>query len=325
MNARHPIQLMILILSSLLLCPIWTAYAQTNEDIIVLVNETPITRHDLQMEADLLEAEMRHRNRILPRHQKAKLSRQLVENLIKRELLYQRAHQQKIGIRNRWVDKAIADLKADLKSSSGFKAYLKNAHINEKQLRARIQKGLIVHRLLHREVLRQIKVSEAEMQAFYRENPDFFRRKEQVRVRQILIAVDSQNDISNRGDALLRIQAIQNKLNAGGNFAALAIEYSEDKSRAVGGDLGYLQRNQMVDTFADAAFTLQIGEISDIIETRIGYHLIQMVDRIPPSQLAYREARTKIERTLRRNKEKKATNAYLAKLKRQASIKRMIQ
>lgn len=325
MNDRHPIQLMILILSSLLLYPVWTAYAQTNEDIIVFVNETPITRQDLQMEADLLDAEMRHRNRILPRHQKAKLSRQLVENLVERELLYQSAQQKKIEIRNRWVDRAIADLKTDLKSASGFKAYLKNARMNEKQLRARIQKGLIVRRLLRREVLRQIKVSEAEMQAFYRENPDFFQRKEQVRIRQILIAVDLQDGISNRGDALLRIQAIQKKLNEGGNFAALAIEYSEDKSSVMGGDLGYLQRNQMVETFADAAFSLQTGEISDIIETRIGYHLIQMVDRIPPSQLAYREARTKIERTLRRDKEKKATSAYLAKLKRQASIKRMIQ
>jgi parvulin-like peptidyl-prolyl isomerase len=316
---------MILILSSLLLYPAWTASAQTNEDIIVLVNETPIRRQDLQMEADLLDAEMRRRNRILSKHQKAKLSRQLVENLIERELFYQSAQQKKIEIRNRWVDRAIADLKADLKSASGFKAYLKNAHMNEKQLRARIQKGLVVRRLLRREVLRQIKVSEAEMQAFYRENPDFFQRKEQVRIRQILIAVDMQDDTSNRGDALLRIQAIQKKLNEGGNFAALAIEYSEDKSSAVGGDLGYLQRNQMVDTFADAAYSLQIGEISDIIETRIGYHLIQMVDRIPPSQMPYREARTKIERTLRRDKEKKATNAYLAKLKRRASIKRMIQ
>ena len=325
MNDRHKIQLMILMVSSLLLSPIWTAYAQTNEDIIVLVNETPITRQDLQMEADLLDAEMRHRNRILPGHQKAKLSRPLVENLIERELLYQNAQQKKIEIQNRWVDRAIADLKADLKSASAFNTYLKNAHINEKQLRARIQKGLIVRRLLHREVLRQIKVSEAEMQVFYRENPDFFHRKEQVRIRQIMIAVDPQDDISKRGDALLRIQAIQKRLSEGDNFAALAIAYSEDKSSAVGGDLGYLQRNQMIETFADAAFSLQTGEISDVIETRIGYHLIQMVDRIPPSGLAYREARTKIERTLRRNKEKKATDAYLGKLKRRASIKRMIQ
>ena len=271
----------------------------------------------------MLDAEMRHRNTALSKRRLEKLKRQLVENLIERELLYQRAQQKKIEIRNRWVDRAIMDLKNELKIKSGYQAYLEDAKISETDLKTRIRKGLIVRRLLRRDVIRQIKVSEAEMQAFYRNHPEYFQRREQVRVRQIMVAFDKRGDHSDRAKALLRIQTIQDKLKQGGNFAALALDYSEDNSRTNGGDLGYLQRDHMVPAFADAAFSLKPGQVSDIVETPLGYHLIKMVDRVPSSQRAYRNTRTKIERTLRRNKEKKATDTYLAKLKRQASITRL--
>lgn len=311
------------LLSAFLLSPILFSISPTQAEALVVVNQATISRQDLDQEMALLDAELQYRNHTLSKHQMAKLSSQLLENLIERELLYQRAQQRKIEIRDRWVDRAIADLKAELKSNTGFKAYLDKAHLDEVQLRTRIQKGLIVRRLLRRDVIRQIKVSEAEMQAFYRKHPEFFQRHEQIRVRQIMIAVNPPGDVSKRGDALLRMQAIQKQILDGGNFAALAIQFSEDKSSINGGDLGYLQRDQMIANFAEIAFSLSPGEVSEIIETHQGYHLIQLVDRIPFSQMAYRNARTKIERTLRRDKEESAADAYLSRLKRQASIKRL--
>lgn len=303
-------------------CTTALSAAIADENILAIVNETRITRQDLDQEISLLAAELHHRNTALSPRRLARLKGQLVENLIDRELLFQKAQQKKIQIRNRWVDQAVADLKTDLKVTSGYRAYLRDARISEKELRSRIRKGLIIRRLLRRDVIRQIKVGESEMQAFYRNHPEYFKRREQVRVRQIMVAFDSKGQHGGRGEALLKIQRIQNKLQQHGNFAALALDLSEDNSRTRGGDLGYLQRDQMIAAFADAAFSLQPGQVSDIVETRLGFHLIKMVDRIPSSQMAYRNARGKIERTLRRNKEKKATDRFLARLKRQAAITR---
>jgi peptidyl-prolyl cis-trans isomerase C len=306
------------------LCTIAPSAAVTADDVLAVVNETRITRQDLAQEMSLLSAEMRHRNTALSARRLARLRRQLVDNLIARELLYQQAQQKKIQIRSRWVDRAVIDLKNELKTKSvGYETYLEEAHISEDTLKERIRKGLIIRRLLRRDVIRQIKVSEAEMQAFYRNHPEYFQRREQIRVQQIMVAFDNKGKRTSRGDALLRIQTIQNKLKQGGNFAALALDYSEDNSRTRGGDLGYLQRDQMLTTFADAAFSLKPGQVSDIVETHLGYHLIKMVDRIPSSQMAYRNTRSKIERTLRRNKENRATDTYLSRLKRLAAITRL--
>lgn len=295
---------------------------QASQQPLATVNGTAITSGQVRREAAILQADMRLRRLLLPQELIGEEDRPMVELLIDRELLYQRAQQRGIAISHKWVERALADLKDKIGNASGFDAYLKNIDLDEAQLRERISKGLIIRRLLHREVIRQIKVSEREMQAFYKKHPDFFIRRDQIRVRQIFIAADRSEDAASRGAALLRIQSIQNQLKQGANFTVLALEYSEDPSKARGGDLGYLERTEMIPAFADAAFALQPGQISDIVETPLGYHLIQLVDRIPTKQMAYRNARWKIERTLRRNKEEAAVADYLAQLKRQAVIKR---
>jgi parvulin-like peptidyl-prolyl isomerase len=301
-----------LALATACLCTAASSAAAANDDVLAVVNETRITRQDLAQEMSLLAAEMRLRNTTLSARRLARLRRQLLDNLIERELLYQQAQQKKIQIQSPWVNRAVLDLKNELKSKSiEYEDYLHSAHLSEEALKNR------------RDVIRPVKVSEAEMQAFYRNHPEYFQRRERVRVRQIMVAFDQKGDPTGRGEALLRIQQIQDKIKQGGNFAALALDYSEDNSRTRGGDLGYLQRDQMLKAFADAAFSLKPGQVSDIVETHLGYHLIKMVDRIPASQMAYRNVRSKIERTLRRNKENRAADTYLAKLKRQAAITRM--
>jgi len=305
---------------AVLICLVTPSLGQPSQDQLAVVNAVAITGQDVEQEVALIAADIQLRNLMWTRQQITGISNQILETIIDRELLYQRAQLRNIKIRSRWIERALMDLKAKVGSTEAFDAYLKSIGFSEEQLRERIQKGLIVKRLLHREVIRQIKVSEAEMQAFFSRHPEFFIHKDQARVRQIFVAFPQAGDVSARGDALLRIQSIQERLRQGMDFAALALEYSEDPSKARGGDLGYLERTQMIPSFAEAAFALQPGEISDIVESRIGYHLIKMVDRIPTSQMAYRNARSKIERTLRRNKEKAAAADYLAKLKNQATI-----
>lgn len=309
--------------AGLLLMALSTATIAGAEDTIQVLNPVAtvngfiITPQDLDQETGLLMAEMDVRNQPMSIQQAEGFRSQLIENLIERELLYQQAQQKNIKIRSVWVDRAVIELKRRLRRIGTMESYLEMSGLNDDQLRERIRKGLIVKRLLHREVLKRVKVSESQMQAFYQQNPRLFRREEQVRARHILIRTEGK---ASPEDALLQIRAIQIKLRQGADFAVTALEYSECPSKNRGGDLGYFTRDQMVSAFSEAAFALAPGEISDIITTRYGYHLIQLVDRRPPTQMDYKDVRKKIERTLRQLKEKNAAENYLSGLRARATI-----
>ncbi len=325
MSSRNPTLRIWIITLSILSAMAATAAAAPSDQVIAKVNDVAITMQDLALEQAQVMTEMQRRNHPMGADRVDALKKELLETLIERELLYQKARERDLQIRNRWVERLLDELKEKIGGNNGYRSFLASVGLDEPGLKERMRRGLVVQRLLRRDVVRRIKVSEAEMQVFFRQHPEYFVRREQVRVRHILIAVDDPSDVEMRGRALLRIQAIQNMLSEGTAFAALALEHSDDPSKSRGGDLGYQTRDRLIPAFAQAAFSLQPGEVSNIVETHLGYHLIQMIDRLPASPMAYRNARDKIERTLRRNKEKKAADAYLARLRKTADIRRLVQ
>lgn len=302
--------------------PCFVPKAEADTTPLAIVNGTPITNTDLEWEMKQLETEMRLRNRPLNDQQIQALRGQLIENLIEREVLYQHAKAENIHIRSQSIASSLSELKDQLGGSQALRDYLSSSGMTNAQLKERLAKGLSVQYLLRKEPIRAIKVSNAETNAYYRQHPELFERGEQVRVRQILISVNNMNDEGRRLAAKEKLETLRRQIENGANFAVLALEYSDGPSKARAGDLGYLTRDQMIASFAAAAFSLKPGEVSDIVETRFGYHLIKMIDRKPPAPLAYIDVREKIERTIRRDKENRAVRNYVAELSSQAEIQR---
>ncbi len=106
-----------------------------------------------------------------------------------------------------------------------------------------------------------------------------FSKPEQVRASHILVKVAPQATREEKDAAREKIKEILEQAKAGKDFAALAKAYSECPSGEKGGDLGYFGRNEMVQPFEDVAFTLPVGVVSDVVETRFGYHLIKVTDK----------------------------------------------
>ncbi|MDA8139894.1 MAG: peptidylprolyl isomerase [Desulfobacteraceae bacterium] len=292
------------------------------ESPLASVNGSIISSKELEWETKQLAIEMRLRNQPLNEQQIRQLRNDLIENLIDRELLYQHAQSKQIQIRPQWVDAALSEFKGKLGGNSALQSFLTEADLSQMQLKERLAKGLTVQRLLRREPVQSIKVSEAEIQAFYRNHKELFQQGEEIRVKHIFVAVNDMNDENRRTEGLEKIKALKARIDQGANFAVLALEYSDCPSKTRSGDLGYLTRDQLTPSFAAAAFELAPDAVSDIVTTRFGYHLIKMIDRRPPSTVAYAEVRDKIERTLRRDKENDAVTNYINKLKRQSEIRR---
>jgi peptidyl-prolyl cis-trans isomerase C len=110
---------------------------------------------------------------------------------------------------------------------------------------------------------------------------------EQVHARHILVKVDPKADATQKAAARKKIEDIQKQLKNGEDFSELAKKASDCPSNAKGGDVGYFGRGQMVKPFEDAAFSLKPGEVSGIVETEFGLHLIKVMDKKPEKIMDY--------------------------------------
>ena len=169
-----------------------------------------------------------------------------------------------------------------------------------------------------------IAVTEADAKKYYDENIKEFQVPEQVRASHILISTkptDPNADPNQvKVQAKRKAEELLKMAKEGADFAALAKENSSCPSAAQGGDLGSFPRGQMVKPFEDAAFALKVGQISDLVETEFGYHIIKVTEHQDPNQIAFDKAKTNIIDQLTQEKRQEAARKYVDSLRQSAKI-----
>jgi peptidyl-prolyl cis-trans isomerase D len=133
--------------------------------------------------------------------------------------------------------------------------------------------------VIHPEDLRdQVNINEMEIRGYYEDNPSMFKQEKEVRARHILFRVPSI--ITEDEEEKIREKALSvlEKARSGQDFSELAREYSEGPTKERGGDLGYFSEGQMVESFEEATFNMEKGQISDLVKTNYGYHIIKVED-----------------------------------------------
>ncbi len=165
-----------------------------------------------------------------------------------------------------------------------------------------------------------IEVTDEEVAAFYNENPQFFETSEQVHARHILFTVDENADEEADASAKAGAEAAHQRAVAGEDFAELAKELSQGPSGPNGGDLGFFEKARMVPAFADAAFALEPGEISPVVKTQFGYHVIKVEDRRGAGTISLDEADARIRQMLTNQKAGDTTAALIETLGEKANL-----
>ena len=149
------------------------------------------------------------------------------------------------------------------------------------------------------QVRQQMTVPVAEIEAFYKQNQAQYSTPEQVHASHILLKTEGKDEAAVRTQA----EAVLARVKAGEDFAALAKQYSEDDTNnATGGDLDYFGRGSMVPEFEQAAFAMKPGEISDLVKTSFGFHIIKLIDRRDAATRPLTELRAEIEDQLKAQK-----------------------
>jgi peptidyl-prolyl cis-trans isomerase C len=251
-----------------------------------------------------------------------------LDHLIVNKILEQMATPEERSQTKEQVDGAFADARAHAPSPEAFEQQIKASGMSLEQLRAQAVEEQLCRRVILRETTNHITVTDAEVKKFYDENSTKFEVPEQVRAAHILVStLDPLTHEPLAADKKKEKEKLANDLRAralkGEDFGALAKKYSEDPgSKDKGGEYTF-PRGRMVPEFEAAAFSLKTNQISELVETQYGYHIIKLLEKTPASKVALAEASPRIRDYLVGQAVKEELPAYTAKLKAGANVKLM--
>ncbi|SFJ13714.1 Parvulin-like peptidyl-prolyl isomerase [Terrisporobacter glycolicus] len=202
--------------------------------------------------------------------------------IIDNEVAYQDAQKQNIKIEDSEVNEKFDQLKDALNTNPLYKEKLEKAGVTEVFFKEQIKKDLAVAKYKEN-FIKDIKISDKEMEAYYNNHKDQF-NVEEVKASQILIStLDKDNkEVSKEEKEKLKekAQGALDKIKNNEDFANLAKEYSDDKNSGKdGGDLGYFAKSDKNVEFTKAVFKLDTNQVSNLIETPYGYHIVKVTDK----------------------------------------------
>ena len=290
------------------------------EENVANVNGTMISKKDFDREIQIVLQRYSMKGHPLSDSQLAQVRKSVLEKLIESEVLYQESLKAGIKIDDKLVEDEVQKLKKRVPSEEEFKKFLDNFHLTEADLKTQFQRTMAIRKLIEEKVVKDITVTDKETKDYFDKNQASFKQPEEVRASHILIKVASDADQAAKDKARKKIADIQKELKKGADFAELAKKYSEGPSATRGGDLGYFKRGQMVKPFEDAAFGMKAGEVSDVVETRFGYHLIKVSDKKDAKTMSYEEMKDKIAGFLKQKKSQEAVSGYVEGLKGKIKI-----
>lgn len=194
------------------------------------------------------------------------------------------------------------------------------ANISKDAYREQVRRQLLVDEYLAKRGGKDLKVPEAELKKYYRENANNFIESESIRVSHILIKIPPKSKPEDIAQVRKEIEQIRAEIIRGKDFAEMARQRSACASSQAGGDLGYIKHNYMPLEFDTVAFALKAGELSDVVRTRHGFHLIKAFDKIPERVPEFAELKDFIEKYLLKEVQKKKVEEIVSELKRDAKV-----
>src|SRR5881398_1301009 len=284
------------------------------------------------------EVDKYYRTRVNPEgqepSQEESLSQKLnvLDELINNEILLEKAKKLNLEASDGEVEDKFTELKSPY-TEDEFQRRLKDQGMSVDDLKQDLRRQLSIQKLLNREVLAKISISDQDVAEFYNANKSQFNVAEptyhlaQIKVtprKDPQIRNRKNDDATNEAEAVRKIKMLMDKLNSGADFAQLAMDYSEDMNTAsTGGYLGYvpqsgLNSQQVHPALKNAVLALKPGQVSQPIEARdqtgVSFHILKLIAREAPGQRNLNEPQVQqnIRDTLRSRKEQLLRSAYLA-------------
>lgn len=290
--------------------------------MIAKVNGTVIVAEDVEAEVKAILSQSQQE---VPPEQLQQMlpgiKQQAVESIINRNLLYEEVEKNNISVAPERVAEEIQNIASRFPSQDAFEEQLKTAGFSIEQMEKELELQYKVDTLIRNHInTKEIKVTDDEVLKFYESNPDSFQTPEQIRASHILLKTEPTDSQDIKTQKRLELAGILGRIEKGADFAQMAESHSDCPSKQKGGDLGHFGRGSMVKPFEDAAFELKPGELSDIVETQFGYHLIKLEEKSEAKTAQFDEVKSEITNHLIATQEQKEFQGFIMELRKEATI-----
>lgn len=259
-----------------------------------------------------------------PKQLEADIRAQALQMIIFEELVYQEALRRKMVVPAAKLNQAMADFRKQFDSPAAYQQYLKTEQGGSlKELREKVRRAILIDELLTADVTRKSGVTGAELRAFYNKNQERFRKPESVSIQTISLVVPDKATAQQKAEVRQRAEAALKQARAARNyeeFGVLAEKISEDDWRVMMGDHKSVHRGRMPPPVENAVFSMQPGQVSDIIETENSFCIARVNAHEQSKLVNFEEVRAKLKKELQDSKTELLRQALEKRLRKNAKV-----
>jgi len=291
---------------------------------VVKVNGSVITKPELDRAVKALLAQ-NSVNEPLPQEQLDKATQAALEQLTGAELLYQEAKKLEVKDLDQLVEEKFQKNRAAFPTQAEYENTLKSLGMTDEEVREAMRREIVVNNFVQQQFFAKVACSEEQARKFYEDNKvKLFRKGERVSASHILVGVEQKGTPQDKQKAKEKAEVLLKRLQNGEDFAEVARKESTCPSKTEGGYLGVFERGRMTPVFEQAAYALkEKGELSPVVETEYGYHIIKLKERIAPSTEKYADVSEKIFQFLKQDLVRKSVAEFVAQLRSKAKIEKV--
>ncbi|MFQ5559531.1 MAG: peptidylprolyl isomerase [Nitrospinota bacterium] len=297
--------------------------AELVDMIAARVNDQIILLSDIRIR--LAQTVPQEKLKTLTGDARADLEKRALDQIIEEKMLVHYAASLGISVDENLIEKNIQAIKKNNNMADWqLEEALSREGITMDEYHEVLKEQRLISLVMNQEVTSQVFVDDKEVKSYYDKNSAEFMTDEEIRVRHIFVKSSDETPPEKQERAKSRIDDILKRLRKGEDFTELAKIYSEDTTASSGGDLGFFVRGKMVAAFEDVAFGLNVGDISDVVKTGFGYHIIQCLEKKAKSPLPFEDAKVVVKNKLFGVKANEKKIKLIEKLKKDIIVEKKL-
>ncbi|TNF27321.1 MAG: hypothetical protein EP329_19630 [Deltaproteobacteria bacterium] len=285
---------------------------------VAKVNGVEIAADAFYAERDKITA----RGTKIPPDRLARIEQNILKRLIEKELIDQAVKSAGVEVPAADIEAGFDEYKKRFQSDEQFENYLKHGRVTKESIEERIKDRRALELLLEKQG--DMAVDDAAAKEFYEKNERFYTEKAGVRASHILIKLAQNASKEDEAKAMEKVNKAQEMLKGGEDFGEVAKKMSEGPTAPKGGDLGFFGEGRMVKEFQDAAFAMNVGDVSEPVRTRFGFHIIKVTDKREDRKKSFDEVKEQIVKSLKNKKFFTERRKLLADLEKNAKVEKFL-